>query len=105
MDINQIKARLAFITPGTWMSPPRTSVLGRGVTAAPMGMIIAMGVSSDADAEFIAHAPKDIADLIDRVFDLEHQLELINEYVGINPYLDLLANHPLRKQWDGGGKR
>lgn len=106
MDIKQIEARLKSITPSTWMSPPHTNVLGRGVIASPSGMVIAMGVQGDANAEFIAHAPKDIADLLEEVESLKRKLVAASQPSVENPYLlDVPADHPWRKQWDGGGKR
>lgn len=55
--IEKLKQDLKKITPGKWMAPGHTGVLGSGVVAAPAGTVVALGCGSDADAEFIAAAP------------------------------------------------
>lgn len=56
--IQQIEAALETITKGKWMAPGSTGPLGAGVVSAPAGTVVALRCGSDADAEFIAHAPE-----------------------------------------------
>lgn len=58
--LDEIKARRNATTEGNWITPGRTGVLGAGIVSAPAGLVIAMAVTTDADADFIANAPADI---------------------------------------------
>lgn len=63
-ELAAIEARLKASTEGMWMLSPATGVLGSGVVSAPFGRVVALGVASDADAEFIAKAHWDVDALL-----------------------------------------
>jgi hypothetical protein len=69
--LDEIKARLAGITPGNWIAPGSTGVLGSGVVSSPSGRVIVMSCPNPVDAEFIASAPIDIAWLITEIERLQ----------------------------------
>lgn len=70
LDIEAIKARAAAATPGSWCADP---IEDEDVdwfvhsAAGPDFPIVARRVCVEADAEFIAHAPADIAALLAEV--------------------------------------
>lgn len=72
MDLSEIEARLNAITPGTWMVAERTANVMVATESDPIIWWAETGRYS-GDAEFIAHAPEDIAALIVRVHELESQ--------------------------------
>ena len=81
MDLQEIEARLEAATPGPWdfETIPETGesrVVVFSNTGDPMldVSVAPHGVRAE-DAEFIAHAPKDIRALIDEVTDLRMKLE------------------------------
>lgn len=70
-ELIDMSVRLRKATRGNWMPSPATSVLGSGVVSAPTGRVVAMGVASDDDAEFIAHAHTDIERLLHHIAAME----------------------------------
>lgn len=70
-ELAEITLRLLKATEGNWMPSPATSVLGSGVVSAPQGRVVAMGVASDDDAEFIASAHADVEHLLDHITAME----------------------------------
>lgn len=71
-EIEAIKSRLAAATPGPW----DTSDLGPTEINRP-GPKHIIRVKEDTDAQFIAHAPTDIAALLAEVESLTHQKETL----------------------------
>lgn len=77
LDLDPIRARLAAATPGPWYSewvPDDDWIV---VYGQPHGAYVCPEVctlTDDADAEFIAHAPADIAALLAEVERLREQL-------------------------------
>lgn len=69
-----IKARLQRATPGPWEASPDTDSYYGGdasmVTSKPRGCRVACGIEEHRDAELIAHAPADLAWLLDLVVKL-----------------------------------
>ena len=88
--LDDIQARLQTATPGPWVSVAAThedEYYARFVEIGPSSdeewadgvdaKVLAFATESNADAEFIAHCPDDVGWLLDRVTQLETELDWI----------------------------
>ena len=91
LDTSEIEARRAGITKGEWIVArnPWTwiKVSGRLDDGRRRTTIVAPEVHGDANAEFIAHAPKDIDDLLAEIARLKRRvLAIRNEVILCRTY-------------------
>ena len=89
----EIRARLQRATPGPWeASPEEDGVYADSsmVTSRPRSCSVARGIEEPRDAELIAHAPADLAWLLDRLADAEGRAE---EAARHHDELNVLLSH------------
>jgi hypothetical protein len=110
LDLDAIEARAKAATPGPWRKQPRLSIDGSveseamGKGGVPAMMVDIDSERSRVDAEFIAHARKDVPDLVAEVRRLRAALD--GSLKGLREAVDSANPYAVREWWyKNGGSR